>query len=347
MLKRSSIYGIVASLFIVIPGCSKEKAVEEPDQEPIVEEVVEEKQYYVAPLSGELVEEEVTQRPVMVTINNHPAARPQSGIASADIVYEMVAEGNVTRLLAVFQSELPETVGPVRSARDYFIEMAQGLDAFYIAHGYSPEAKDLLSSGIVDNINGMQYDGTLFYRSTDRVAPHNSYITAENIKEGAERVGASFIYQKKVSQAFYDEDESVKIGIKAKRFDVRYGNNESFHNSYTYSEESNRYERAVGGIVTKDALTNEPIELANVLFFEMPHYTIDSYGRQSLDLTAGGRAYVFQQGYLQEVMWDNIDGQLVAVNIDGSPVKLVAGKTWVHFVSTSPGLATSVTYQPE
>ncbi|CAM5214030.1 hypothetical protein UACE39S_04412 [Ureibacillus acetophenoni] len=72
---------------------------------------------------------EANMRPIIATINNHPAARPQSGLGSADVVYEMLAEGDVTRFLALYQSELPEKIGPVRSARDYFIEIALGLDA--------------------------------------------------------------------------------------------------------------------------------------------------------------------------------------------------------------------------
>ena len=72
-----------------------------------------------------LTEEENWARPVLATINNHPLARPQSGISQADVVYEFMAEGNVTRFLALFQSELPETVGPIRSARDYFIHLVK------------------------------------------------------------------------------------------------------------------------------------------------------------------------------------------------------------------------------
>lgn len=349
MLKHSKKFRLLAIGLLLVAGCSsKEDGAENSIQEESpVKEVQQEEPSYFAPLTGEAVKQEIIQRPIMVAINNHPKARPQSGIGSADIVFEMVAEANVTRFLAVFQSELPKTVGPVRSARDYFIELAQGYDAFFVAHGYSPEAKQMLEAGVVDNINGMQYDGTLFYRTTDRVAPHNSYISAENIRKGADKVGASMIYQKKLSQAFYDEKESVKIGIKAKRLDVRYGKSESFHSTYIYNEESKAYERASGGIVTVDELTNEPIALSNVLFFEMPHTTIDSKGRQEVNMTDGGRAYVCYGGYVREVQWENRDGQLLAVESDGSPVKLVAGKTWVHFVSTSPGIAASVTYQPE
>src|SRR5690606_25562598 len=101
--------------------------------------------------------------------NNHPNARPQSGLASADVVYEMLAEGDVTRFLALYQSEIPDNIGPIRSARSYFIELAKGLDAFYIAHGFSPEAQSMLRNNVVDNINGMYYDGSIFKRSRDRV----------------------------------------------------------------------------------------------------------------------------------------------------------------------------------
>ena len=335
----------------VIGGCSKDAPKVKEDDENVVEEetVVEEtvqQPEFVAPLTGEAVQEEITQRPIMVTINNHPAARPQSGLAAADIIYEMLAEGNVTRFLAIYQSELPENIGPVRSARSYFIDMAKGYDAFYVAHGYSPEAKTMLDNRIVDNINGMAYDGILFKRSSDRVAPHNSYITSENIIKGAEMVDASMNYSEKVLQAFYEPNERGKIGIETSKVDIYYGNNEDFHNSYVYDHQSNHYERQSAGVDTKDMLTDETISLANVLFFEMDHQIIDDIGRQEIDLTSGGNAYVFQNGYLREVEWSNVNGIPTAVEQSGEPVKLVPGKSWVHFVPFSPGLQAMVKTQP-
>ena len=76
----------------------------------------------------------------------------------------------------------------------------------------------------------------------------------------------------------------------------------------------------------------------------MPHRVIDSEGRRDITITGGGNAYIFQEGTMREVEWKNTDGLLVAIEEDGSEVKLVPGKTWVHFVPTSPGLASSVTY---
>lgn len=327
----------------MVAGCSNKEKADPVKADPIVEE--EPAVTYPAPFSGKPLEQEATNRPVLVTINNQVEARPQSGLSSADVVYEMLAEGDVTRLLALFQSELPESVGPIRSARSYFIDVAKGLDAFYIAHGYSPEAKQMLANRVVDNINGMAYDGSLFIRSKDRVAPHNSYMPGENIEKSIEKVGASPLYSKKVSYTFYNDQDNVKIGESATTVNVKYSYMDSFNSTYKYSVDSGTYERSNGTSVTTDLLTGEPLEISNVLFFDMKHSFVDSYGRREIDTTSGGIAYVAQQGGIRQVEWENRDGLLTAVELDGSPVKLMPGLTWVHFVPTTPGILSSVTYE--
>ena len=347
MIKKRMLFIMCSAL--LLGACSKDEekpvtpASAEPEEVEEVEEVVEELPYTL-PFTGEKVAEESLLRPILFTINNHPDARPQSGIAYADFVYEMLAEGDVTRLLALYQSQIPTNVGPIRSARSYFIDIAKGLDAFYVAHGYSPEAKAMLTNGTVDNINGMNYDGTLFQRSRERKAPHNSYMPGENVAAAAEKVGASLLYEKKVSFSFYEEQDSVKIGMTANEVKMNYNNVGSFNSVYTYDSETQTYARTSANTLTTDELTGEPIKLSNVLFFEMAHRIIDNEGRRDIDITSGGKAYVAQQGMLREVKWENRDGLLVAVETDGSEVALVPGQTWVHFVPTSPGLATSVTY---
>lgn len=346
MVKKRMLFVMCSAL--LLGACSKDegKPVTPASAEPeeVEEEVVVEELPYTMPFTGEKVAEETVLRPILFTINNHPDARPQSGIAYADVVYEMLAEGDVTRLLALYQSQIPENIGPIRSARSYFIDMAQGLDAFYVAHGYSPEAKTMLTNGVVDNINGMNYDGTLFQRSHNRRAPHNSYMPGENVAAAAEKVGAPLLYEKKVMYSFYEEQDSVKIGMNANEVKMNYNNGGSFNSVYTYDPETQTYTRTSANTLTTDELTGEPVKLANVLFFEMPHRIIDNEGRRDIDITLGGKAYVAQHGTVREVKWENRDGLLVAVESDGSEVLLVPGQTWVHFVPTSPGLVASVTY---
>lgn len=328
---------------VILIGCNDKKEEVEPAVADNDEEVVELK--YTMPFTGEKVAEENNQRPILVTINNHPDARPQSGLGSADIVYEMLAEGEATRYLALYQSELPETFGPIRSARSYFIELADGLNAFYVAHGYSPDAKKMLNSGMVDHINGMQYDGIYFKRSSHRVAPHNSYISKENVIDAADDLNIDMQSNKITAYSFYEEEDNVKIGMSAKKISLNHSKSTKYLTEYNYNESSKAFERLQGNVLTIDEITNEPIALSNVLFFEMPHRVVDQEGRREIDLTAGGTAYVAQHGTIREVRWENRDGQLIAIESDGSNVLLVPGQTWVHFVPTSPGIANTVMFE--
>ena len=350
-MKFKYVFIFLATLF-VLTGCNEDgNAVEDQSEQPVdleeVEENNEEKQNlpYTFPLTGVGAAKEPTSRPIAVTINNHPGARPQSGVSKADIVYEMLVEGDSTRLLAIFQSNIPETIGPVRSARDYFIQLAKGYDALYIAHGYSPEAHQMLKSGVVDHFNGMQYDGVYFYRSNSRKAPHNSYITAENIERAADKLNISLKNEQNFDLTFYADEDSVKMGNKAEKIYMNYYNQKSSYSSiYEYDAESKKYFKSSPQGKTMDELVDEQVAISNVLFFETAHQVIDTEGRRDITLTGGGTAYVFQHGQMREVKWENDDGFVYAVEQDGSKVPLVPGNTWIHFVPSSPGLSVSVNY---
>lgn len=298
-----------------------------------------------APFTGMTDGGPFTNRPVLAVINNHPDARPQTGLNEADIVFEFIAEYNITRFAALYQSTFPDEIGPIRSARDYFVDLAAAYDAFFVAHGYSPEAYAMLQSGLVDHINGIDYDGSLFQRSTDRVAPHNSYITYENIKIGMKMIGASPNYSVKAPYAFFDGTGNGKISEQASTLEVRYGQDPNFASSFVYDETAQRYKRSSGGLPTVDKETLQQAEVANVLVFEADHETIDAKGRQSIDLDSGGQALLFQSGGVREIEWMSQSGMLVPT-ADGEAIELVPGKTWIHIVPTNPGMGQSVRYTP-
>ncbi|MBD7908476.1 DUF3048 domain-containing protein [Sporosarcina gallistercoris] len=329
---------------ILLVGCSKDK---EELSEPEVEagetvETVAQPSETMAPFSGTAVES-ADHRPILATVNNHPLARPQSGLSQADVVYEVFAEGNITRLLALYQSQLPDEIGPIRSARDYFVEIAEGLDAFYIAHGYSPDAHALLNAGVVDNINGMQYDGTYFVRSKERKAPHNSYISKEHIEEAMEDLSIDDEIREIPSLSFHPDADSAKLGEIASTIVVGHPD-PNFMSTYTFDKESKTYERSVNGIITTDKAADKKVTPANILVMEAPYATIDAEGRQSLDLTNGGSAILFQNGVALPLEWKQIDGVITPVQ-DGVPAKLVPGQTWVHIVHEQ-AIGTTTTYTP-
>ncbi|WP_042357552.1 DUF3048 domain-containing protein [Bacillus rubiinfantis] len=338
-----------AAVLLLLSGCSKEEVKAPEKQKKVVEQAVEEQEpqpAYTFPLTGMSVEVQPEQRAIAVMINNHPMARPQSGLSKADIVYEILAEGDITRFLAIFQSEKPANIGPVRSARDYYINLAKGLNAIYIAHGYSPEAKKMLNSNYVDNLNGMNYDGTLFKRSKTRKAPHNSYITYENVIKGAKQKKYS-VNGLPPSFQFLTEEESKLInGNEATLVNITYSQSGVSNSKFQYDESLGKYKRFSSGKQTIDQDHNKPVLIDNILIIETIHTFIDSYGRRDVDLTSGGKGYLLQKGKVNEVDWINRDGLIVPLK-NGEEVKMVPGKTWVNVVPTKPGLQKSVTFNGE
>jgi hypothetical protein len=232
--------------------------------------------------------------------------------------------------VAIFQSEQPEKVGPVRSAREYFIDLASGFDSFFIAHGYSPEAKEMLESGVIDNINGMQYDGSLFKRADFRKAPHNSYITYKNIVKGAEMRGYELDKAPNPAVFLSDEEADKLEGVPAKEFMVSYGT-PSFDAIYEYDEDEQKYHRFNGSDETVDLESKESVQLDNILVVQMNHQIVDNAGRREIDMTSGGKGYLFQQGKVNEIQWKNEAGRIVPYK-DGAKAGFVPGKTWINIV---------------
>jgi hypothetical protein len=333
-MTKKKIFILAFMLMMVLSACShktSQQKVESPDSGEVSGNVKESEPKYQFPLTGLETKKQSQDRSVAVMINNYPIARPQSGLAEADVVYEVLAEGDITRFLAIYQSEKPEKIGPIRSARDYFINLAKGYGSLYIAHGYSPEAKKMLSSGYIDNINGMQYDGTLFKRSKDRKPPHNSYISYANILKGAKLKN----YEMNTLPTGFDfmtVDEAKQVtGQNGKNIMINYSHNPLFNVEYEYDSGIEKYKRSSDGQQTADLESKRPVLLDNLIIVVAKHKIIDDYGRRNIDLTSGGTAYIIQKGKYREVEWQNVDGRILPYE-NGEQVKLVPGKTWINIV---------------
>ncbi|WP_371069285.1 DUF3048 domain-containing protein [Sediminibacillus sp. JSM 1682029] len=342
-------------LLILIVGlaaaCSKDEQSQapktEPDEqeqeEPVGEpEETEEPAYEnVYPLTGIGTNDPVDNRIVAVMINNHYKARPQSGLTKADIVFEILAEGRITRFMALFHSEQPEVVGPVRSARPYYFNLADDYGALYVYHGAANFIEDMLKNGAADHLNGAYHDndGHLFKRSQDRVAPHNSYLQFDAVKEVAEEKG----YEMQADYEplpFLDEEETAAIsGNSASEVSFSYNDTPV---RYVYDEEQEKYLRYNGDSQTVELDSDKAVQLDNVLIMATHHEVIDDAGRREVDMESGGKAYLLQKGVVQEVQWANIDGKILPVK-DGEPAGLVPGKTWINVVPDRQSLEETVT----
>ena len=338
-MKKWSYILLLMLLAATLVGCKSEESTTENNEEnktPVEhieeeEEIVEEPSGIVAPLTGVDVDEEITQRPVAVVINNDVKARPQSGLHKADVVVEVLAEGDITRLIALYQSELPEKVGPVRSARDYFIDIVKPYNAIFVAHGWSPAAKQRLEAGELNSINGMLYDGTLFKRASFRQAPHNSYITFENIEKGADQLGFTMDGETAPHSFLSNGEEPSINGVEISKVKINYSSRLVAQVAYEYSKEDGHFQRYSGGEKTTDLETEEEVVAHNILIMETSHKVVDNAGRREINLTDGGRAVLIQNGKRYELEWVSDNGRFVPMK-DGQPVPFTRGKTWITIV---------------
>lgn len=312
----------MAAAAVFISGCSSAEPANEQS-----------KRNEINPLTG-IESSDTSNRAMAVVVSNHPSARPQTALDEADIVYEVLAEGGITRFLALYQSEYPVEIGPVRSARDYFIELADGYNALFLAHGYSPEAQELLLSGEVDQINGIQHEGNVFKRDASRTAPHNSYIDMDEALRVAEQKGYNLDTAPSRLSFLSEEEEQSLSGEPAEEVRIRPSSNDLFESVYQYDEDS--YNRSIGGA---------DVEADNIFVIEADHRVVDAKGRLDIDLTSGGDAFLIQKGVRNLVKWRNQDGRIVPYTDSGAA--LVQGTTWIHIVPASRGLNKAVEIETE
>ncbi len=348
-MKKFSITIILLLIFII--GCSKDKDDAEDNElnNDGKKEIEQQEPTFtgVFPLTGIETNEDTDRRTVGVMVNNHPDARPQSGLLQADIVFEILAEGGITRFLALFQSEQPEVVGPVRSAREYYFELATGYDALYVFHGAANFVYDMISDRGIENLNGATYDndGHLFKRESFRKAPHNSYLLYDAVYDVAESKGYDIISGVEPLK-FLAEDEAID-GEIANQIIVKYpGRNDGNVVEYSYDQTTGKYTRFESQSQTVELNSEEPIQIDNLFIVETYHEVIDNEGRRRVDLQDGGQAYLFQQGKIQKLEWKNENGRIIPVK-DGEPVGLVPGKTWINVVPSNPGLEQLVIFSDD
>lgn len=305
-------------------------------------------------LTGLPVSEEVrTNRPLAVMFNNIKEGCPQTGIALADIVYEAPVEGRITRLMGIFEDyQRLETIGSIRSSRDYFVYLAMEFDALYAHFGQAtPYVGDLLNSDRVDNLSG-QVAGidrpatNSFFRSEDRKAPHNVYITTEGLLKDIEKFKYRTTKAEDRTQKFQFASEEVLYTFLYAEDAVKLypgGKENSKQNGFSkveayfeYNEEEEKYYRYQYGAPHIDDQTQEQLAYSNVIF-QYCHGEV----RDSEDYLAFGchgdedrMVRVFTQGKMIPGVWSRTSDAEPAMYIDyeGNPITLTPGKTWICII---------------
>jgi hypothetical protein len=289
-------------------------------------------------LSGLQVDPSVNLRPVTgVMIENSLDARPQSGLSQASVVFEAIAEGGITRFLALFQDTQPANVGPIRSSRPYYLRWVLGFDAGYAHVGGSPEAlQDIKDWGVRDL--DQFYNGGSYHRVSNRVAPHNVYTgipTLVQLEAAKGYTSSSFtgFARKKEAPSKQPTVTSIDFAVSSALYNAH----------YDYDAATNSYKRSEGGSPHIDAETSGQISPKVVIALVMP-YSLESDGYHSSYQNIGsGAAYIFQDGTLTQGQWSKPDNgtQITFTDSNGQPLALNPGQTWLTALSDS----SKVTYK--
>lgn len=334
--------GFFLMIFLLfLTSCSKvetrkveEKILENTEELKKEEEIIEvRKEGIPSPISGIYASEvKVNRRPVAVMFDNHPNARWQSGLSQAEVVYEFLVEAPYTRYMGIYLIQEPNSIGPIRSSRPYFVSTLLEYDPIYVRVGGSAQAKkDILQLKIAD-IDGLSSSNAVLWKNknVNKKAPHNTYTSMEAIRKTQIDRGYKLVGEYEGFK-FHEEDEDLN-GLNANKIVINYYKDNI--TSYTYNPEDKLYYRKKDGKDHIDELDKSPIVAKNIIIQDAKTKIIDKEGRLNIDLIGEGRGKYISNGKVIDVKWSKKSRNSKTYFFDekGKEIILNPGVTWIQVV---------------
>lgn len=273
-----------------------------------------------------------TRHPLGVIIENHVDARPQSGLSAAGIVYEGIAEGGITRYLALFSGNDAAKIGPIRSARTYFVDLARGFGAYFAHIGGNYDALTQIKSENILDLD--QFANSAYYwRDTTKKtsSEHTVYSSTDKLYTAASKKGYSsdntftpFKFKTDVAEASRPASQTVSIEFGSAQY----------KDTFSYDHKSNTYFRSIGTLPDQDLETGKRIAPKNLILQEVVrHDTITAINEKGyiFDMVGSGKAKIFQDGKMIEGTWKNSSDSQRTFYYDaaGNEIQFNPGQTWV------------------
>lgn len=331
------------TISILLIGCKKDKEItqeEVPVKETIVEEVIEvneHKNEEISPLSGIYVDKEKLDRRIIgVMFDNHPRARWQSGLKDAEIVYEYEVEAPYTRYLGLFLSNDPESIGPIRSARPYFVTTILEYDALYVRVGGSGEAEEDIIRYNVNEIDARKSSSSIFWRKTHKKAPNNLYSDMDTLRNEAIRKNLN---EKKETKVFsFNREDQDASGLLANEINIVYNNENS--TDYIYNEEEKLYYRKKDGENHIDEIGHAPIKSKNIIIRQVDKRLFKDGKKLEMDLIGQGKGKYITNGMVKDISWikNSREDRTIYKLENGQELKLNPGVTFIQVVSPKTGI---------
>lgn len=275
---------------------------------------------YHSQLTGVEVDKDTSQQPILgVMIENSREARPQTGLDSAGVVFEATTEGGITRYLALYQENMPEEVGPVRSLRVHFLDWLMGFDSSVAHVGGNARSLELAESRDAKSLSQFKYSEP-YYRNEDRQAPHNMYARTSDLRDlqkELEYSKSSFVEIPRSDDAASQNPTTTEITLP---FSSAF-----YEAQFRYDNSSNSYTRYLAGEPHIDAATDKAITVKNLVVLEL-----ESDNDAQAGALGSGRAFVFKNGEVIEGRWQQsvFNQRLKVTDNQGNEVPLNRGDTW-------------------
>ena len=276
-------------------------------------------------------------RPIAVMIDNHNLAWPQAGLNQAYMVYEIIVEGGETRLMALFKGVDLEKIGPVRSARHYFIDYAMENDAIYVHFGQSPQAENDIKRYSIDDINGISEDGTTFWRVKDKYAPHNAVTNTEKLLQSAKNKKYKTTSTKESILNYVTDEVNLEEGQEAINVTIPHSDLQKVQ--YTYDSENKVYKRFARNKAQTDWNTGEAVTTKNIIITFCDNYTLsdsENKGRQGLKNIGTFDGYYITNGKAIKIQCEKTDReeQTIYKDMNGNEIQVNDGNTFVNICPT-------------
>lgn len=296
--------------------------------------------HYYSPLTGnEVADQAATTQPVTaIMIENSPDARPQSGLKNSGVVFEAIAEGGITRFLALYQEQKPQLIGPVRSVRMYYVDWLAAFNASVAHVGGSAAALTEVRNGNYRDLDQF-FNSGYYWRATDRYAPHNVYTSFAKL----DALNAAKGYTSSTFTGFTRKDSTASTTPNATSINVSISG-PLYNSHYDYNKTTNTYDRSEAGAPHLDREDGQ-ISPRVVIVMNVDESTVMEDGwRQDIQAIGGGTAYIFQDGTVQQVSWKKVSktSQITFTDSTGADVPLARGQTWITALPNGSG---GVTWQ--
>lgn len=353
-MKKLLLLFVLSALLLV--SCSKdgveEKTPEKPlEEKPIVEEIVTEPEIPETPeeptidpnmteisvLTGLLCTPETKAlRPIAVMLNNNKASYPQESVSKADIIYECDMEGGVTRLMAIYsQWQDLGNIGSMRSARNYFVDIANSHGAIYVHAGGSPSAYEEIANTHIDNIDGVNMNSIAeiaFWRDNNRIRQcgyeHSMMTSGLKIKDAVNTLKYGTEYSSPNAYSFNSEFAINENGELAEKITLVHSNYITVE--FMYDMQSKRYLKRSFGSPHLDGSNEEQLAFENVLVLFVKESVVDDEGRLDIDLTGEGKGYYLSGGKAIDINWSrDKKGDLFNLTYENTELLLNPGKTHI------------------